>query len=110
LKEVPLTHQINIILVVSIWLAFMGLGISLPIKPSVVKITRRLVCPSGSEMHVDVSGGSQKSIHVYITDENGNNQTINGRAFIVLWGIYFLISLPISAFIVRLVYRWINSL
>ncbi|KAF0106681.1 MAG: hypothetical protein FD147_2477 [Chloroflexi bacterium] len=100
---------VNIILVVSIWMAFMGLGITLSLCPSIVKVTKKLVCPSGSQMRVEVKGQPYRSVYVYYTDENGVDHGINGRAIAVLWGIFFLVSLPISALVVLFINKWINS-
>ncbi len=63
-----------IILGVAIWLAFMGMAVALVIRPDSVRITERFLCPPGTEMKVE------RKV----------------KALLLLWGMFFVASLPIS--------------
>ena len=57
-----------IILGVALWLALMGLAVVLPLHPGVLRITRKIVCPPGSEIRVGTSVASYHRPGVGIVD------------------------------------------
>lgn len=97
-----------IIVGASVWMAGMALAIALPVKPSIVKIIEKLVCPANTKMEVTTEVYSyhrpgQRAIHIFYIDENGSERNIGGRAIFFLTLLFFILSLPISIAVVLLI-------
>lgn len=103
-----------IILGVSVWLAGMALAIVLPTKPSIVKITEKLVCPPETKLQVKTEVYSyhrpgQHAVHIFYTDEAGSDHNINGRALFALFMLFFTASLPFAAAVVLVIKHFIQA-
>ena len=102
-----------IILGVALWLALMGLAVVLPLRPGVLRITRKIVCPPGCEIRVGTSVASyhrpgERGLFVECVDPNGDSKLITNKAVAVFTGLLFLTALPISAMGVFLVHFWVR--
>ena len=82
------------------FLSMMAFAIILPIKPTVVQITERFVCERGSKMDVQIVKHSyhrpgERGI-VVTCRGNGESKYVNAKAFLTLWLLFFIGSLPIA--------------
>lgn len=87
---------------VAIFLAFITLAILIPLRPNTFLITERFVCPKGTKMKVQTTTSTyhrdgERGL-VITCQGKGQTRYVNGRAFLVIWLISFLISLPIAYF------------
>jgi hypothetical protein len=103
-----------IILGVAIWLAFMGMAAVLVIRPDSVRITERFLCPPGTEMKVETYVYSyhrpgERAIGIYYLGPDGKSHNIKVKALLLLWGMFFVASLPIAILIVLLFQRWVTQ-
>ena len=104
--ENPLPNTITSTLIViligiAVWLAIMGLAVALPIRPNIVRITERFVCPPGTEMKVETYVYSyhrpgERAIGIYYLDPDGVTHNVKVKALLTLWGIFFIVSLPVA--------------
>jgi uncharacterized membrane protein YccF (DUF307 family) len=93
---------------VAIWISFMTLAIILPVRPNVLRMTRGLVCPKGSEMIIQTAVYSyhrpgQKALEISIKDKNGVVKNAGFKVVSVFWLILMAFSLPISIIFVLLI-------
>lgn len=99
------------VLGVALFLSLIALAVVLPIRPGIVRVTERLVCPAGTRMEVEMVRHSyhrsgERGIVVRCRGQ-GRTEQVNGRALVALWLIFYLASLPVAAVVVVLVNRWI---
>jgi len=99
-----LTIGIPVFFAVAIFISIMGFTIVLLIKNDIVLITERWVCPPGVKLHVESYVATyhrpgEKGLNVWYEDESGIHY-VNAKAFLCLWLIFFLPSLPIAAALV----------
>jgi hypothetical protein len=93
---------------IAIWLAFILMAILLPIKPDVLKITEKLVCPEGSELIIQTAVYSyhrpgQKALEISSRDKNGIIKNAMLKVMAIFWMMLFAISLPIALILVALI-------
>jgi hypothetical protein len=96
--------MIFITLGVAIWLAFMIFAAALAIRPEVVMVVKRFVCPPGTEMIVQTEVYSyhhpgQRALVVYSDGPEGRKD-IKTRALLALWLFFFVLSVPVSLILV----------
>lgn len=102
-----------IILGVAVWLAVMGLAVVLPLRPGVLSVTQKFVCPPGCEMRVRTSVASyhrlgERGLVVECIAPNGESKLVTGKAVAVFTGLLFMAALPISIVGVFLVRVWVR--
>lgn len=96
---------ILIIIVTAIWLALMALAICVPYRPQVIKLTRRWVCPPGSEMRIESSVASyhrpgEKGLIVECVHPDGTARLVTGKAISYLACQFFVLALPLATMLV----------
>jgi hypothetical protein len=100
--------NIFISLGISIWLAFMMLAIVLPLKPNILKITKKIACQKGSELIIQTAVYSyhrsgQRALEIYTKDKNGIVKSAGLKVIFIFWIMLFAVSLPISIILVTLI-------
>ena len=88
---------ILMIISIALFLSIMLIALLLSIRPSIMCITERFVCPTGTKMDVQIntSGdhrGEQRGLVVACRGK-GQPKYVNGKAFLWLWLIFFAGSL-----------------
>ncbi len=99
---------------VALWLGTMLFAALLPASPKIVKITRPLVCPPGTEMEVRTFSASyhrpgERGIEIYAVGPGGQ-KNVKGRALWTLWGLCCLAAILPSLIIAILAMHWLASL
>lgn len=100
-----------IILGIAFLLSSMAFGIALRIRPGIVLITKRFVCPAGARMEAELVKLSyhrpgEKGIVVSCTGQ-GETHYVNAKALPCLWFVFFLGALPVATLLGVLIWRWI---
>ena len=95
------------------FLSLMAFAVALNIRPDIVRITERFVCPAGSEMEVDIvhyDPQQPRAREIVVTCRGrGKTEYVNAKALLSLWFIFFVASLPVATVVVMLASRWIPS-
>lgn len=99
-----------IVLGLAFFFSMMAFAIALPLRPQIVRVTERLVCPTGTSMEVITA---KLSYHrpgerglVVTCQGQGPVAYVNAKAFVYLWLIFFACSLPLAIAAGLLVQGW----
>lgn len=89
-----------ITLSLAIFLATIALAILLPLRPSVLKITQPFVCPKDTHMKIQTTTATyhrdgEKGLIVTCQGQ-GQTHHVNSRAYLTLWLISFILTLPLA--------------
>jgi hypothetical protein len=100
--------SILISLGIALWISLMIIAIILPIKPSILGITKSFVCPQGSKLFIQTAVYSyhrpgQKALEISIMDNNGVTKNAAFKVVSVFWLLLFVITVPISIIIVMFI-------
>ena len=108
-----MTTLVLAILGTAFFLSLMAFAVVLNIRPDIVRITERFVCPAGTEMEVDVlhhQPDQPWARQIVVTCKRwGKTEWANAKALLSLWFLFLVASLPVAAVVVVLVSRWILS-
>ena len=93
---------------VAIWLTFMMMAILLPLKPGILKITEKIVCPEGTELIIQTAVHSyhrsgQRALEIYSRDNNGIVKNVGFKVISIFLMILFVMNLPISIILVTII-------
>ena len=101
------------ILGTAFFLSLMALAVALNIRPDIVRITERFVCPAGTKMEVEVihhQPDQPRARQIVVTCRGqGKPEYVNAKALLSLWFIFFVASLPVATVVVILASWWIPS-
>jgi hypothetical protein len=101
------------ILGAAFFLSLIAFAVALNIRPDIVRITERFVCPTGTKMEVDIvhhQPDQPRAREIVVTCRGrGKTEWVNAKALISLWFIIFVVSLPVATVVVILASRWIPS-
>jgi len=99
------------ILGVALFLSLMALAIALPLRPDILRVTERFVCPAGARMDVTLTKSSYhrpgESGLVVTCRGQGKDEYVNARALLYLWLLFFVVALPVAATLGILASRWL---
>jgi|GEM_PF-4482395 len=100
--------MIFISLGIAAWLAFIALAIILPIKPNLLKITKKIVCQEDSELIIQTAvytyhRPGQKALEIYIKDKDGIVKSAGLKVISVFWLMLFAVSSLISFILVKVI-------
>jgi hypothetical protein len=108
-----MTTWVLAILGMAFFLSLMAFAVALNIRPDIVRITERFVCPAGSKMEVDIvhhEPDQPWARQIVVTCQRwGKTEWANAKALVSLWLIFFVASLPVATVVVMVVSRWIPS-
>jgi P pilus assembly chaperone PapD len=108
-----MTALVLAILGAAFFLSLMAFAVALNIRPDIVRITGRFVCPAGTKMEVDVLHNQPDqpwARQIVVTCQRwGKTEWANAKALLSLWFLFFVASLPVAAVVVILASRWIPS-
>jgi hypothetical protein len=93
---------------VAIWLTFMMIAILLPLKPNILKITEKIVCPEGSKLIIQTAVYSyhkpgQRALEIYSKDNSGIVKNAGLKVISIFWMMLFVVNLPVSIILVILI-------
>ncbi|MBN2005501.1 MAG: hypothetical protein JXA21_19235 [Anaerolineae bacterium] len=102
---------ILVILGIALYLSMMAFAVALPIRPEIVRVTERFVCPAGARMEVNPAKlgyhrPGERGIVVKCYGQ-GKTEYVNARALLYLWAIFLVPSLPAAVTLGILASRWI---
>ena len=101
------------ILGTAFFLSLMVFAVALNIRPNIVRITERFVCPAGTKMAVDIvqhEADQPWARQIVVTCQGwGKTEWVNAKALLCLWLMFFVASLPAATVVVVLASRWIPS-
>lgn len=94
---------------VSLWLGLMGMTFALPVRPNIVRITKRFVCPPGTEMQVETyvypyHRPGERAIGVYAVSANGARTSVKAKAMIALVLMFSVAALPVTILAYKLLF------
>jgi len=91
---------IILILSIAFFLSIMAVAIALPLRPSIVRITARFVCPTSTTMKVQTTSLNthRPSTQRLVVTCQGGGKTlyVNAKAFLWLWMMFFVAAAPIA--------------
>jgi hypothetical protein len=95
---------IVLVIGIAVWFAFMGLTLALPIRPDVVRLTERWVCPPGVKLHVETHVYpyhriGERVISIYYWGDDGIKHQVKVQALVILWGLFFVVALVLTVVI-----------
>jgi hypothetical protein len=106
-----MTALVLAILGTAFFLSLMAFAVALNIRPDIVRITERFVCPAGSEMEVDIvhyDPQQPRAREIVVTCRGrGKTEYVNAKALGSLWLLFFVPSLPVATVVVLLASKWI---
>ena len=95
----------------ALFLSLMAAALAVPIRPDVLRLTQRCVCPPGAGMRVDTSKASyhrpgERGLVVTCVGR-GDPRSVTGKAFLWLWVLFFAFALPVGALLAMVVWAWL---
>jgi len=93
---------------VAMWLAIMGLAVTLPLAPArFLRLTERIVCPAGTKMEVKTFQHTyhrpgERGLEVRCVGR-GVNKDVKFKALLTLWLVYFALSFALTVLVVALI-------
>ncbi len=108
-----MTTLVLAILGTAFFLSLMAFAVALNIRPNIVRITERFVCPAGTKMEVDIvhhEPDQPWARQIVVTCQGwGRSGWVNAKALLCLWLMFFVASLPLATVVVMLASSWIPS-